>query len=268
MKDTLLLSIYSNKDLILANAFGLIHDLRQYEYLKHKIETHGEDQRILIELFKVSNRLNEGTDLAALEVQSVIDFINCSNLKLRKYKSILSEANGQTQNRLSNAAIMVGAATTVLTAGILITNDESLIGSTIFDWLAVISGVTTGYLALKSTRVDKKVQLIADKNIIRAIWTQDNSENLFPPSTWHMLNQTIRLDQTEITLREIVVNEWESSQNLLADAKHKAFLSVLLADQGIYNEDMIDLRLEMMEALEVGIDQINRALYLFNAKRH
>lgn len=265
--DTMLLNTYTMVDLQLANAFGLIDYLRKYELLKRQIGKEGEKQQLLTELFFVSNYLNESTDLAALEIQSLTDFIECTNLKLGKFKALVSKANLRSQNKLSTWAIVVGAAASVFTAGVLVSNDEELKSGSLFDWLAVGSGVATAYLAIRSTRVDKKVQLDPGKNLIKAIWTQNNDEHLFPAATWYLLNQRIEVDGKITTLREIIIYEWESAENMLADPKHMEYLPILLADKGVYNEEMIDLRMDMMEAIGIGLDQINRALYLFNTQR-
>ena len=265
--DTMLLTKYTIVDLQLANAFGLIDQLRKYELLKQRISEEGDNQQLLMELLVVTNSLNEITDIAALEIQNMTDFIECTNLKIGKFKAMVSKANQRSQNKLSTGAIIVGAAASVLTAGVLVSNDDDLKSGSLFDWLAVASGVATAYLAIRSNRVNKKVQLDPGKNLIKAIWTQNNNEHLFPATTWYLLNQKIEVDDKITTLREIIIYEWQSAENMLADPKHKEYLPTLLADKGIYNEEMIDLRMDMMESISIGLDQINRALYLFNMRR-
>ena len=265
--DTLLLSTYTIVDLQLANAFGLIDHLRKYELLKRQIDAEGEEYEQLLELFIESNYLNEITDLASLEIQSLTDFIECTNLKLGKYKALVSKTNQRSRNKLSSWAIVVGAAASIFTAAVLVSNDEDLKNSSLFDWLAVGSGVATAYLAIRSTRVDKKVQLDPGVNLIKAIWTQNNEEQLFPAATWYLLNTRIEIDGKITSLREVIIYEWESSGNMLGDPKHMDFLPILLSDKGVYNEEMIDLRMDMMEAISIGLDQINRSLYLFNSRR-
>jgi hypothetical protein len=265
--DTILSGAYTMVDMYLAKAFGIIDHLKRYEILKQQISKDGEKQQLLTELFSVSNYLNESADLAALEIQSLTDFIECTNLKLGKFKALVSKANQRSQNRLSTGAIVVGAAASVLTASVLVSKDEDLKNSSFFDWLAVASGVATAYLAIRSNRVDKKVQLDPGKNLIKAIWTNNNDEQLFPAPTWYLLNQRIEVDNNMTSLREIIIYEWKNAENMLADPKHMEYLPILLADKGVYNEQMIDLRMDMMAAISIGLDQINRALYLFNARR-
>jgi hypothetical protein len=265
--DTILSGAYTMVDMYLAKAFGIIDHLKRYEILKQEISKDGEKQQLLTELFSVSNYLNESADLAALEIQSLTDFIECTNLKLGKFKALVSKANQRSQNRLSTGAIVVGAVASVLTASVLVSKDEDLKNSSFFDWLAVASGVATAYLAIRSNRVDKKVQLDPGKNLIKAIWTNNNDEQLFPAPTWYLLNQKIEVDNNMTSLREIIIYEWKNAENMLADPKHMEYLPILLADKGVYNEQMIDLRMDMMAAISIGLDQINRALYLFNARR-
>jgi hypothetical protein len=267
--DSVLLSKYSYKSLEVANAFGLLEDLRVYENLRKSIRSEGRIAPEIFDEFANSyNRLNEGMNLAALEVKSIQDMLDCTILKLRKTKVQVSTSNLRKQNSLSNWAIGVGSATTVLTAGILISENDQLIGSTAFDWMAVAGGVLTGYLAFQSSRVNKKVNLNPENNFINVIWTGNNDADLFPISSWYLMNLDIEVNEEQTTLREIILKEWNDSEAMLAKEENKLSLPILLADEGTYTEEMIDLRIEMLEAIGLGVDQLNRSIYLFNAKRY
>lgn len=266
--DTLLRSTYTYEDLLIANAFGLIPDLRQYEQLKKIADSEGGSFDLVADYITVSNKINQGLDLAALELRSVGDLIDCTIIKLRKYRSKLAQANLKSQNRLSNWAIITGAATTVLTAGILVSNDEDLIASTAFDWMAVLGGIATGYLAIKSAKVDKKIRLSPQKNFIRAIKTGENNEHIFPHSTWYLMNQTFDIEGEALSPREYIIREWKVSQNLMAYEDPDMKLDMLSQPEEIYSEGMIDLRIELLETIGVGVDQLSRALYILRAKQY
>ena len=182
--------------------------------------------------------------------------------------TIRTNANLKSQNSLSNWAIGVGSATTIITAGILVSQNDGLIGSTAFDWMAVAGGVVTGYLAFKSSRVNREIRINPQSNFIRVIWTGENTNNLFPPATLYLLNQEYTEDGFTTTLRESIIEAWQESDFLLGDEENMLLMNQLLADEAIYDEAMLDLRMEMLETVDLGIDQINRALYLFNSKRY
>jgi hypothetical protein len=269
LEDSLLSAQYTPANLYIASAYGLIRDLIVYEYLRAKIKREGKvDPNTFDEFTNAYNRINEGTNLAALEVKSLEDLIECTILKLRKFKFYVANANLKSQNRLSNWAIGVGSATTIITAGILLSRNDDLIASTVFDWIAVAGGVATGYLAYKSSKVNKEVLIAPQDNFIRVIWTGNNQDNLFPPSTWYLLNQPFIDDGIETTLRELIIAEWQSSTNMLGKPENMDKLPILLADDGIYDASLIDLRMEMLEIVGLAVDQVNRALYMFNSKRY
>lgn len=267
--DSLLTAKYTSDHLHIANAFGLITDLQIYEHLRKKIKEDGKvDPNTFDEFTGAYNRINEGMNLAALEVKSLQDLLDCTILKLRKYKFQVTNANLKTQNRLSNWAIGVGSVTTIITAGILVSANDDLITSNAFDWMAVAGGVVTGYLAYRSARVNRQLRLNPQNNFIKVIWTGDNSSNLFPRSTWYLLNQPFSENGEETTLREIIINSWKESEVMLGTEENMALLPMLLADEAIYDEHLIDMRTEMLETIDLGIDQINRALYFFNSQRY
>jgi hypothetical protein len=267
--DPLLSAKYSYTNLEIANAFGLIEDLRVYETLRKKIRAEGKvDPETFDEFANSYNKINEGMNLAALEINSLQDMLNCNLLKLRKIKMQVATSNRKTENNLSNWAIGVGSVTTIITAGILVSQDSELIGSTAFDWLAVAGGVATGILAFQSSRVNKKIRLNPEDNFINSIWTGKNDAGLYPKSTWYLMNLITDFENEQTNIREMIIDEWNDSEAMLANEDNKLALPVLLADEGIYTEEMVDLRIEMLEAVGLGIDLINRELYFFNAKRY
>ena len=268
-EDSLLSAKYTSANLHIANAFGLIKDLQVYEQLREEIKKEGKvDPNTFDEFTGAYNRINEGMNLAALEVKSLQDLLDCSMLKLRKYKFQVANANLKLQNSLSNWAIGVGSATTIITAGILVSNNNDLIGSTAFDWMAVAGGVLTGYLAYRSAKVNREIRISPQSNFVKVIWTGENTNNLFPPASWYLLNQEYTENDVTTTLRKTIVQAWKDSEALLGNEENMALMALLLSEEAIYDENMIDLRMEMLETIDLGVDQINRTLYLFNSKRY
>ena len=71
-EDSLLSAKYTSANLHIANAFGLIEDLQIYEHLREKIRREGKvDPNTFDEFTGAYNRINEGMNLAALEVKSL-----------------------------------------------------------------------------------------------------------------------------------------------------------------------------------------------------
>ena len=266
--DTFMLNRYDYIELEIANSYGFLNELKEYEKRKEMIHQDMDDQENLIEALKVAQRINQGLSLASMEVESVADLINCNTNELWKYEGKVVKENLRTQNSLSNWAIVTGGVTTIATAGVLLSNDDDLKASTFFDWLAVVGGVVTTYLAIKSSKVDKQIQLDPVQNFIEVIWTGENVDDLIPPSTWHLMNVEFEEEGELISIRKEILKEWKNSERLFGNEDNLEYLPVLLSHDGIYTAELIEMRIEMLESIAEGLDEIDRALYLFSAKRH
>ena len=266
--DSFMIQEYEYVELEIANAYGFFDELKEFETLKERIDTNLQSRDQIVEILKVAQRINQGLSLASMEVESVTDLVDCNINQLRKFESLVIKENIRRQTNLSNWAIVTGGATTVVTAGVLLSNDDDLIGSSFFDWLAVAGGIATTYLAIKSSKVSNEIRLDPVQNFIEVIWTGENINELIPPSTWHLMNVEFE-DEGELTsIRKIILDEWNNSTRLFGNEENLQYLPVLLSHDGVYDADLIEMRIEMMESIAEGCDEIDRALYLFSAKRH
>ena len=89
----ILLERYSESSLIIANAYGLIPDLKRLEEINSHIQKHGINDTLLLSLIQVENRIDETLDLAYLELATVEDNIDCSIIKLKKIRDEVRNEN-------------------------------------------------------------------------------------------------------------------------------------------------------------------------------
>ena len=262
--DTFLSSRYSLSSLTVANAYGVLDELRELETLREKRDGLDHDDRMLIEILFKEKKIDDVLDIARAELETLTDFIDCQGLQLTKIRVHLSEENSRQDNRLTKAAIVTGAISSILVAGILLSGDSKLNDGDAKDWIGVAGGIAATYLAVSSTQVNRTVLIRHEKNLIEAIWNGKNSTGIFPSSVWHLLNQNHVLDPTDTSIREEIVNTWKTSPIMLGNEDNLAHIPALLASGGTYYESMLLLRIDMLEEIEAGIDALKYALFRLN----
>ena len=260
--DTFLTSRYALQSLLFANAYGLIDDLREYEMLEESLSRDLSNNSLKIDLLTKEGMIDKRLDQAALELEALSNYIECHGLHILRVKSDIGELNLSIQNKYTNAAVFAGAAAAIIVGGLLIAGNEG----DEKDWVGVAGGAAAAVLAVNSARVDKKAHIDHKENIIASIWRGENLFDIFPPSSWYLINQSSLLDWTEVSLREYIINSWKNSNSLLGNEKNYAFLPTLLDDSGDYSETMLQLRLDMLEDITGGIDHLLRTLYLINSE--
>jgi len=61
-------------------------------------------------------------------------------------------------------------------------------------------------------------------------------------------------------MREQILETWNTSKSMLWEVDNREYLPVLLSNGGRYTEDMIQLRMDMLEEIEHNIVEISRLL--------
>ncbi len=265
--DTLLNSRYSKRSLTIANAFGLVNEVRKYEALRKRAKKLGYPDSLKIELLTRENDFDDALDNGMIELISVGNRIDCAILNLEKVKTEVQKSNLKSQSSLTNAAVIVGGAASVFVAGILVAENNGIEPGRAIDWIGVAGGLAAVYLAARSTKVDKKVMVKPNRNVIEAIESGRASQGDFPTSTWYLLNQGYLIDSTDLTIRERILDTWHDSKSMLGSEKNMEYYPVLLQGEGIYTEEMLELRIDLLETVGVGIDAILRSIHEINSER-
>ena len=257
--DTFLTSNYSTKSIIVANAYGLTNDIRDLKTLKVKeIELKSKDSIRLVTIEK-AREIDRTLNLATLEIQTLQTYLSCNNLKLIRAKTDLAGLNNKTRSAYTNSAIILGVASSALVAGAVL-GDGQLNGGSFKDWVGVAGGLIAAGLAVISERINKKVSLSHSNNAIAAIWNGNNDQGIFTDNTWYLLNQPYLAYSSELSMRDQILTTWNTSESMLREEDNMKYLPVLLSNGGDYTEDMIQLRMDMLEELKHNIEEISRLL--------
>ncbi|MDX5585963.1 MAG: hypothetical protein QNK20_13805 [Aureibaculum sp.] len=261
MVDTLLTSTYSKKSIVVANAYGLISDIRELQTLNNNKFKLKSNDSLRLKILEKNREIDKTLYLAALEIKTLQTFLNCNNLKLIKTKTDLAAANNKTRNTYTNAALITGLVSSVLVAGAVIDDGELNEGS-FKDWVGITGGLVAAGLAVISVKVDKKVNLSHEHNAIAAIWNGNNDHGVFTDNTWYLLNQPSLVDSSERSMRELILHAWKTSNSMLQDEDHAEHTPIIIGNGGKYTEEMIQLRMNMLEEVKQKIEDIARLLSL------
>jgi hypothetical protein len=262
--DPMLTEKYSYNSLIIANAYGLIDDLTVLEKLKISKNSSGSSDSMRIAILEKEKEIDKILDMAFLELESYESFIECNILNLVRLNNLLTESNNKMRSNYTNAAIIVGLASAALVGGIILSSNDDLQEGDAVEWIGIGGAVVAACLAVYSERIDKRVDLKLNKNLIKPIWTGKHDGAVFSDRYWYLLNHDHFSDSVNMTIREFILNTWEGSDGLLGSDKNRSYLPILLADEAAYTEEQLMLRIDLLEELKIGIDHFSRSLYVLN----
>ena len=256
ISDPALGGVYSRSSLLVANAYGLVDHLRALEALRAKMRAAPGDDRLRLDLIYLERRIDTQMDIAPMELEALSDSVDCEGYQVSKNYSRLAKVNQSQDEKLTTAAIVTGALSSALVAAILVSEDKALKEGDAKDWIGVAGGAVATYLAIRARQVNHTVILSHKRNLVQAVWENDNSAETFPDAPWYLLTEPGVIDADNLSLRQSVVQDWLDSPTMLGNEEKLARLSVLLEATGTYDETMLLLRSEMLEGIETAIDSL------------
>ena len=266
LADTFLTSNYSVQSIIVANAYGLVDDIRDLKTLKIEETLPNSNDTIRLATLEKAIEIDKTMNLATLEIQTLQTFLNCNNRKLIQAKTDLAQLNNTTRSTFSNSAIIIGVVSSVLVAAAVI-SDGQLNSGSFKDWVGIVGGLVAAGLAIISERVDKKIRLSHSHNAIAAIWNGTNDQGVFTDNTWYLLNQPYLIDSSDLSIRDSITKIWKSSKSLLLEEDNMKYIPVIMGNGGEYTEEMIQLRINMLEEVKHSIVEVSRLLSLLTYEK-
>lgn len=266
LADTFLTSSYSLHSIIVANAYGLIDDIRDLKTLGNIEDTLSLKDAIRLAMLEKVIEIDKTMNLAKLEIQTLQTYLYCNNLKLIRAKSDLEQLNNKTRSAYTNSAIGIGIVSSVLVATAVISDGELNSGS-FKDWVGIVGAVVATGLAIKSERVNKKIGLSHSHNAIAAIWNGKNDQGIFTDNVWYLLNEPYLIDSSELSIRDSIIETWNTSKSMLQDEDHLKYMPIILGDKAEYTEEMIQLRMDMLEEIKHSIVEVSRLLSLLTYEK-
>ncbi len=252
--DSILSKKFSFRSLNVANAFGFLPLLLQYEKIK-TAPVASDDIQNRLKRMEMAMQLSENIDLASLEISSFASELDCEEERITQVADFLKGKEKQRETRLTVAAIGVGAIGGVA-SGILSTRDGA--GNS-GDYLGIATGITEAILGVLILKNSKKTELLHPRNALRDIWYGQPVSDIYPSSVWYYLNYEHPQKPEELSLREKIIESWKSFNQV--DMKElDRFEKLYLKDKGLYDTEALYNRAKMYDQIESYVKMIKQDL--------
>lgn len=240
-QDSILNANLSKHDILISKAIGIETYLT--EYLQIKKDT----LKRLVLKQKITDRLI----LTTIEINALASELDCNGERINKLANFVNDINNKKTKNLTVASVTIGALTTVATVLIKNNNSSNVVG---------VSGglLSAGLGALTISPKGKKIDLKLQRNLLRNIWFNDNSNGAYPKSIWTILNDKEFSNSGKNDLQESIKNRWlqYNFDGKIDTETEKLFFY----DGGIYTADDLYSRANMLNELQATIRSLEQDL--------
>ncbi|WP_260258168.1 hypothetical protein [Elizabethkingia bruuniana] len=237
-EDSTLIKKLPASDYALSKNIGILPLLSQYNKAKDPL-------KILIAKQKISDQLmitNSGLNAMAAES-------DCNGERIQQLSNYLGDINNKNIRKLTVGSIILGA--TIAVSSSLINNNNTNKAINIGGGAA---GAALGLLTLNPK--GRKVQMDIQRNLLRNIWNNDNSDQAFPPDIWNILNEKSFSNSGNKSMRETLKDRWL----LYAfDGKPDAeTLQLFFGNGGTFRADDLQTMSNMYNELQASIRSLQQ----------
>lgn len=243
--DTLLTQRYSQHDLLLANAIGVLPLLQELILLeKHPI---ADNQ---VTLLRIRQKILNRFLLASTQIASLAAEMDCEGERADQIATYLDQRDTQRIRRLTILSIVIGAATTVATTLLTSDNTSKVIG---------ISGgiVGAGFGGLAAFSSNRTVSFHHQRNLLTDIWRQSDSSSMYPPMIWYILNEKSFSNTHQFSLHYTIRERWK---NYVLGPLSPEQEQLYFGEGGNYQADDLHNRANMLNQLQSSVRSINQDL--------
>lgn len=246
-QDSILNANLSKHDILISNAIGI--EVYLTAYLQIKKDT----LKKLVLKQKITDRLI----LTSIEINALASELDCNGERINKLADYVNGLNNKKTKNLTVASVTIGALTTV--AAVLVKNNNSS------NAVAVSGGLlSAGLGALTIAPKGKKIELKLQRNLLRNIWHNDNSNRAYPNSIWIIINEKQFSNSGKNDLQESIKNRWlQYNFDGKIDAKTQ---KLFFDDGGIYTADDLYTRANMLNELQATIRSLEQDLKSLSLK--
>ena len=239
--DSILKANLSQHDILISKAIGI------ESYLSEYLQTKKDTLKRLVLKQKITDRLI----LTSIEINALASELDCNGERIDKLANFVNDINNKKTRNLTVASVTIGALTTVATVLIKNNNASDIVG---------VSGglVSAGLGALTIAPKGKKINLKLERNLLRNIWFNDNSNGAYPNSIWAILNEKQFSNSGKNDLQESIKNRWlQYNFDGKIDAETE---KLFFYDGGIYTADDLSSRANMLNELQATVRSLEQDL--------
>ena len=239
--DSVLKANLSQHDILISKAIGI------ESYLTEYLQTKKDTLKRLVLKQKITDRLI----LTSIEINALASELDCNGERIDKLANFVNDINNKKTRNLTVASVTIGALTTVATVLIKNNNASDIVG---------VSGglVSAGLGAVTIAPKGKKINLKLERNLLRNIWFNDNSNGAYPNSIWAILNEKQFSNSGKNDLQESIKNRWlQYNFDGKIDAQTE---KLFFYDGGIYTADDLSSRANMLNELQATVRSLEQDL--------
>lgn len=240
---------FTKQNILLAHALNLDKELEQLTELRDEHSNIKDSVLYLAAQQKIEQKVRD----ALVEIDALVGELDCEGERCDQLKELLEGMNSKRNNKLTVASIVIGALSAVADA--CISNDGWNKGVAIG---AGVIGAGLGWATLSPK--GKRLILKHKRNHLRAIWEEKNS-NGFPPIVWYMLNETKFTNTQQSTMLRNIRKRWLTFT--FEDDIKEANKSVLFKSEGVYTEDLLETRSQIVGQLKATTQLLIKTFLLF-----
>ncbi len=240
---------FTKQNVLLAHALNLDKELEQLTELRDEHSNIKDSVLYLAAQQKIEQKVRD----ALVEIDALVGELDCEGERCDQLKELLEGMNSKRDNKLTVASIVIGALSAVADA--CISNDGWNKGVAIG---AGVIGAGLGWATLSPK--GKRLILKHKRNHLRAIWEEKNS-NEFPPIVWYMLNETKFTNTQQSTMLRNIRKRWLTFT--FEDDIKEANKSILFKSEGVYTEDLLETRSQIVGQLKATTQLLIKTFLLF-----
>ncbi|WP_324676602.1 hypothetical protein [Hymenobacter sp. GOD-10R] len=237
----------------MANAAGVLPQLKNLTQLERTAYHQPSETNKLAVLAQRQQVLGH-LQLVAAAIASTAAELDCEGERADQVAGYLAEQENQRVQRLTVLSIGVGAV-----AGI---------GTTVFDQKAlqytfgIGGGLLTAGLGLLSLTSHHKITFEHPRNLLTAVWQEEASSALYPPSVWYCLHDKAFSNRGETSVAHNTRQRWEHYGQLAQpnSPEGQRQQTLLFGTGGVYSVDELRIRANMLNELQAAVRLINQDL--------
>lgn len=240
-QDSILNANLTKHDILISKAIGI------ETYLAEYLQTKKDTLKRLVLKQKITDRLI----LTSIEINALASELDCNGERIDKLANFVTDINNKKTKNLTVASVTIGALTTVATVLIKNNNASNIVG---------VSGglLSAGLGALTISPKGKKIELKLQRNLLRNIWFNDNTNGAYPNAIWTILNDKEFSNSGKNDLQESIKNRWlqYNFDGKIDTETEKLFFY----DGGIYTADDLSSRANMLNELQATVRSLEQDL--------
>ncbi len=243
--DSTLTNSFSQHDLLMANAIGILPLLQEVIRLKKDNSIQARLER-LTRIQEIQNRLL----VASSDIASLAAELDCEGERSNQLAVFLDQKNQKRVRTLNVLSICIGGFTTVATALTQSSRVDKIVGIS-GGLLSALLGGTDAFSPNKSVSFTHRRNLLVD------VWNDSEHSSMYSPFVWYVLNTKPSCNDRQQSVRSHIRQRWR--EYVLADSSEKE-KEVYFGEGGNYVADVLHNRSDMLNQLQSAVRSVNQDL--------